>query len=293
MREIDLRYQGVPNVCCCFADEAGGWLLDPGPELTHATLVEQLGGWIPDRILLTHVHFDHAGAAGRLAALWPRAEVWVHERGARHLVDPARLLSSARRVYGDDFDRLWGEVVPVPADRLRVLDGGESVCGWRVEHTPGHASHHVAYLHEESGAAFAGDVAGVRIGDGPVLPTSLPPDIDRELWLGSIDLIDSWRPTALNVAHFGSKVDVEDHLDELRAQLWGWSELARDSDRERFAADTTRFVAARSADPAVRRGYELANPPGMLWDGWARYWSRREQEVEAQVTPREQEVEAR
>ena len=128
----------------------------------------------------------------------------MHERGARHMIDPSRLVASAQRIYGDDFDRLWGEVVPVPEERMRILTGGERLDGFRVEYTPGHASHHVAYLHEATGTAFTGDVAGVRIGDGPILPPTPPPDIDVELWLASIDIVEAWKPERLAVTHFGA-----------------------------------------------------------------------------------------
>ena len=149
LREIDVLHLGRERVICCFALD--GVLVDPGPESSHRTLLEALGDEVPRAILLTHIHFDHAGAAGALVRRWPQVEVWVHERGARHLVDPERLVASARRLYGDDFDRLWGEVVPVPEGNLRVLEGGERLEGFRVAYTPGHASHHVAYLHEDVG----------------------------------------------------------------------------------------------------------------------------------------------
>src|SRR3954454_6580850 len=140
------------------------------------TLLAELGDWRPAKILLTHIHLDHAGAAGALAQRWPDAEVWVHERGARHMLDPSRLMASAARIYGDDMHRLWGDMHPVPEDRLRVLSGGERIGPWHVEYTPGHAWHHVSYLHEPTGTALVGDVAGIRIAGGPVLPPTPPPD---------------------------------------------------------------------------------------------------------------------
>lgn len=276
MREIDLRHLDVAAAICCYADPEEGWLVDPGPDSTYRTLLAALPeGWEPRRILLTHIHFDHAGAAGRLARRWPGAEVWVHERGAPHMADPSRLLASAKRIYGADFERLWGEVVPVPAESLRVLRGGERRDGFRVAHTPGHASHHVSYLHEPSGDAFTGDASGVRIGAGPVLPPSMPPEIDRELWLASLDLIAAWQPRSLNPTHFGGRADVEAHLNEMRTALWEWSELARRSTAEAFAAASRSAVAARDPEPGVAVSYERANPPELLWSGWDRYWSKR------------------
>ena len=122
MRDIDVRHLGIPLVICCHViDDV---IVDPGPESTMDTLLAELGDWQPAKILLTHIHLDHAGAAGALAQRWPDAEVWVHERGARHMLDPSRLMASAARIYGADMDRLWGDMHPVPEDRLRVLSGG-------------------------------------------------------------------------------------------------------------------------------------------------------------------------
>ncbi len=156
MRVIDVRHLGQERVIGAWL--ADGCLVDPGPTSSVEALLEGLGDERPERILLTHIHLDHAGAAGTLARRWPDVEVWVHERGAPHLADPARLVASATRLYGDEMDRLWGEIVPIPAERLRVLKGGEKVGAWRVAYTPGHASHHVSYLHEPTGTLFAGVV---------------------------------------------------------------------------------------------------------------------------------------
>jgi len=277
VREIDLEFLGVPRSICSFADVDGGWLVDPGPESTHRTLLAALpAGWAPRRILLTHIHFDHAGATGRLLERWPEAEVWVHERGARHLIDPARLVASATRVYGDAFDRLWGAVVPVPAANVRALAGGEEVDGWRVAYTPGHASHHVSYRSPDDGSVFAGDVAGVRVGDGPAFPPTPPPDIDRELWLASLDRIAAWEPTALRITHFGTWTDVDAHLAEVREGLHRWGDLARERDAEAFGAAVEAHVADRTSDEAVRAAYRASNPPATLWSGWARYWAQRD-----------------
>ena len=136
---------------------------------------------------------------------WPETPVYVHERGAPHLIDPSKLLASAERLYGDAMERLWGEIVPVPEENVRALAGGETVLGMRVAYTPGHASHHVCYLHEETGTAFVGDVAAVLIpGTNLVVPPTPPPDIDVETWLESIDLVEGWKPERLAVTHFGA-----------------------------------------------------------------------------------------
>src|SRR4051794_1066541 len=192
MQAIDVRHLGHDRVICCW--RVGDVLIDPGPEPSLENLFEALGGEAPRALLLTHIHLDHAGGAGAVVRRWPDVEVYVHERGAPHLQDPSKLLASAQRLYGDRMDELWGEVVPVPADRLRPLSGGETIDGFRVAYTPGHASHHVCYLHEESGRAFVGDTAGVHIGDGDlVLPPTPPPDIDLEAWNDSLSLVAEWK----------------------------------------------------------------------------------------------------
>src|SRR5918996_5286312 len=188
MRQIDVRHRGREKVIACF--EVDGILVDPGPQSCEDTLLEGLGGERPRALLLTHIHFDHAGAAGSLVRRWPDLDVYVHERGAPHMASPGRLVASAARLYGgeDGLRETWGEVVPVPEQNLKVLSGGETVFGsFRVEYTPGHASHHVCYLHEDSGTAFVGDVGGVRIAGGPTLPPTPPPDIDLEAWQVSLD----------------------------------------------------------------------------------------------------------
>jgi glyoxylase-like metal-dependent hydrolase (beta-lactamase superfamily II) len=274
MLEIDLNFRGVAHALCAFAHLDEGWLVDPGPESCHRELLNALpDGWQARRILLTHIHFDHAGATGRLLERWPAAEVWVHDRGARHLADPERLVASARRVYGDQFDELWGDVVPVPADRLRPLTGGERLDGWRVAYTPGHASHHVSYLRERAGSAFTGDVTGIRIGDGPVVPPTPPPDIDRELWLRSLEAIADWAPASLRVTHFGTWTDVAEHLAAARDGLLSWGDLARRTGADEFARAMRAHVEERTADADVRASYERANPASTLWGGWERYWA--------------------
>jgi glyoxylase-like metal-dependent hydrolase (beta-lactamase superfamily II) len=272
-QEIDVHHLGRRRVICCH--RLGDVLIDPGPESGHETVLEALGGVAPRAILLTHIHFDHAGATGALVRRWPDVEVWVHERGARHMVDPERLVGSARRLYGDDFDRLWGEVVPVPEGNVRVLEGGERRDGFRVAYTPGHAVHHVSYLHEESGLAFAGDVAGVRIADGPVLPPTPPPDIDIEAWRASIAVLRDWAPQALCVTHFGTFTDAGAQLEALDERLGVVAARARETDDEGFAAWMRGWIASQT-DEETAGEYFQAMPPETLWAGLDRYWSKRE-----------------
>ncbi len=195
MRVIDVMHLGRPHVIGCW--EVDGALVDPGPESSLPTLLEALGDEQPRALLLTHIHLDHAAATGAMVRRWPDLEVYVHERGAPHLIDPRKLLASAERLYGDQMQRLWGEIVPVPEANVKVLSGGESVLGMRVAYTPGHASHHVCYLHEDSGTAFVGDVAACRIPPSSlVVPPTPPPDIDVETWEESIAIRRRLAPRA-------------------------------------------------------------------------------------------------
>src|SRR3954454_16632581 len=178
MRLIDVLHQGRPHVIGAWLVD--GVLIDPGPARTVDTLLRELDGEVPRAIAVTHIHLDHSGATGTLAREWPDAEVWVHERGAPHLAEPERLLASAARLHGDDMDRLWGQTLPVPQERIRVLGEAGRVGPLRYAYTPGHASHHVSYLHEPSGTAFTGDAAGVRIADGPTMAPTPPPHLDLE-----------------------------------------------------------------------------------------------------------------
>src|SRR5262245_8058833 len=215
MSYCDALFQGLPRIIApALLHGAGGAaIVDPGPTSTLATVrgeLETAGVRIADltAILLTHIHLDHAGATGSLVRENPRIRVFVHEKGAPHMADPAKLLASAARLYGDAMDRLWGAFEPVPRDSMVVLRGGERIeAGGRaleVAYTPGHASHHVSYFSADTGIAFVGDTAGVKLlPDAFVLPATPPPDVDLELWSESFRIIDAWRPDALFLTHFG------------------------------------------------------------------------------------------
>jgi glyoxylase-like metal-dependent hydrolase (beta-lactamase superfamily II) len=266
VRLIDVRHLGRERVIGAWL--ADGCLVDCGPSSSLDGLLEGLGDERPRRLLLTHIHLDHAGAAGTLVRRWPDLEVWVHERGAKHIADPSKLVTSATRLYGDDMERLWGEIAPVPEENLRVLQGGETIDGWRVAYTPGHASHHVSFLHEASGTAFAGDTAGVRIApSGVVLAPTPPPDVDLEAWPRSIDTIAGWRPERVAVTHFGAWDDVDAQLAELRDALdrmIGWARELGDADA--FAERVRAEIASRS-DPDTAATYEQAMPAWTLFPG--------------------------
>jgi glyoxylase-like metal-dependent hydrolase (beta-lactamase superfamily II) len=272
MRVIDLMHLGRSRVIGAWLD--GDVIVDCGPGSTLQTLLDGLGETRPSALLLTHIHFDHAGGAGALVRRWPELPVYVHERGARHLADPERLYNSAKRLYGDEMERLWGEMVPVPEQNLHVLHGGETVLDrYQVAYTPGHASHHVSYLRD--GTAFVGDVAGVRItADAITIPPTPPPDIDVGLWHESVATIRAWAPERLAMTHFGDASDVAAQLDELEGRLDAWAALAREGDRERFIA-TVQQEIQREGSREQAAQYQQAAPVEQLYAGYERYWSKR------------------
>jgi glyoxylase-like metal-dependent hydrolase (beta-lactamase superfamily II) len=276
-RIIDVLHLGLPHVIGAWLVD--GVLVDPGPSTGIDALLEGLGDEVPRVIALTHIHLDHAGATGTLARRWPDAEIWVQERGAPHMADPSKLIASATRLYGDDMHRLWGEMEPVPRERMRVLPSDpeteERLGVFRVVATPGHASHHVSYLHEPSGTVFAGDTAGVRVPGGPILAPTPPPDIDVEAWLRSADRIAAWGPDRLAVTHFGGYEDVDAHLEGLRAWLGEWPARVRELDQDAWIAAYRAWLEERADGEVVPETIQAA-PPDQLYLGLERYWSRRD-----------------
>lgn len=258
-------------------------IVDPGCEKTVHRVIDALDGRTPRAILLTHIHFDHAGGTGRLIERFPDAEVWVHERGAKHLIDPTRLVASARKVFGDYFDMLWGEVIPVPERNVRVLHGGESEGPWEVAYTPGHAQHHVCYLHTPTRTAFTGDVTGIRIDGGPALPPTPPPDIDPPLWHASLETVAAWEPERLAFMHFGQTTgDVMDQITTMHETLDLYAETARTTDAQGMADFIRAWVLERAGEEGLPT-YYAAGPFEGLWAGLDRYWQRvaREAEIDA------------
>lgn len=291
----DLHFQGVPRVIATgmLQGRAGVTLVDPGPSATLPALnaaLARVGATTADveALLLTHIHLDHAGSTGSLVAANPRMRVFVHERGAPHVVNPEKLLASASRLYGADMDRLWGEVRPVAAAAVTALAGGERIEAGgrtlRVAYTPGHALHHVSYLVEDAGIAFVGDTAGIKLTpDGYVLPPTPPPDIDLDAWHESLGRIGAWRPDTLFLTHFGPAsapgphlAALADHLDFV-ARLVRES-LARDESDETREARFTEAVARelrRRMAPAEVQAYQVAGRFDLSWRGLARYWRTR------------------
>jgi glyoxylase-like metal-dependent hydrolase (beta-lactamase superfamily II) len=276
MRQIDVLHRGREKVIACF--EGDGILVDPGPQSCEDTLLAALADERPRALLLTHIHFDHAGVAGALVRRWPDLDVYVHERGARHLANPEKLVASAARLYGGEegLRETWGEVVPVPEGNLRILEGGETVLGFRVAYTPGHASHHVCYLHEASGTAFVGDMAGVRVPpSGLTLAPTPPPDIDVEAWERSLSVIAAWEPQLLALTHFGTAADPPGQLQAVRESLRWQADLAAGTDQEAFMAALHERVASATPEEDVA-AVEQAAPLDHLFLGLDRWHRKRE-----------------
>jgi glyoxylase-like metal-dependent hydrolase (beta-lactamase superfamily II) len=291
---IDLGFLGRSNVIAAVIVQGPGGvaIVDPGPATCLATLEEGLQAhgirWNDVRhILLTHIHLDHAGAAGTIVREHPHISVLVHERGAKHMIDPSRLLDSATRVYGDQMDRLWGEFAAVPVANIVLLSGGETIqAGGRafdVAYTPGHAAHHVSYFDPSSGVAFVGDVAGVCTSQGYVLPPTPPPDIDLDAWHESVDRILAWSPSTLFLTHFGPVTRARPHLAELLDNLTQVANVVRESlpgpasDEEKSEqfADWLRQELRRQMTDAEVEAYLVAAGFKYLWFGLARYWRTR------------------
>ena len=270
---IDLHHQG-PRVIGVYLVETpdGLALVDCGPASTLETLragLRERGHELTDlrHLLLTHIHLDHAGATGTIVREHPGLQVHVSPIGAPHLIEPARLEASARRIYGKLFDPLWGELAPVPKENVRVA--GDLLDAFP---TPGHASHHVSYVHE--GTVYTGDAAGVRImPDRHVMPVSPPPDIDVEAWNASIDAIEARGAERLALIHFGVVDEPADHLARLREQLANWAE------RVRSGMSAEEFAAAGRADMAEDAGdadhYQRAAPFASSYAGLKRYWDKQ------------------
>jgi glyoxylase-like metal-dependent hydrolase (beta-lactamase superfamily II) len=258
-------------------------LQDCGPSscvpVLHEALAEhgvELGDL--SHLLLSHIHLDHAGAAGVLVREHPGLTVHISALGAPHLVDPTRLEASARRLYGDAFDPLWGELAAVPEENVRAV--GDDAVGLAVLPTPGHSAHHVSYLHED-GTLYAGDAAGVRVAPGRfVFAPTPPPEIDLPAWNVTLDEIERRAPRRLALTHFGVFEDVERHLDGLRGTMHAWAErVAHGMDEPTFVAAARADVLA--SDPDEVEAYDRAAPYWHCFLGLERYWRKRSEAAPA------------
>jgi glyoxylase-like metal-dependent hydrolase (beta-lactamase superfamily II) len=275
---LDLLHQGAERVIGVYLleTEDGPALFDCGPTSCVDVLKRRLderGLALTDirHLLLSHIHLDHAGAAGVLVREHPGLQVHVSDVGAPHLVDPTKLEASARRLYGDTFDTLWGELAPVPAENVHAA--GSRVLDFDCFPSPGHASHHVCYLRD--GVLYAGDATGVRIQPATaVLPVSPPPDVDVEAWNRTFDEIERRAPELLALIHFGVADDPADHLARARETLTRWAERVREGADERaFVTSARAELEAKAPDDA--QTYELAAPLWQSYAGLKRYWDKR------------------
>jgi glyoxylase-like metal-dependent hydrolase (beta-lactamase superfamily II) len=280
---IDLHHQTERVVGVYLVEtEAGPALFDCGPSTCIGALkagLAELGLALTDvrHLLLSHIHLDHAGAAGTLVREHPALQVHVSEVGATHIVDPSRLEGSARRLYGDAFDELWGELAPVPDENVRVV--GERVLGLECFPSPGHASHHVCYLHAD-GTLYAGDAAGVRIVPARhVLPVSPPPDVDVEAWFRTFEEIERRRPERLALIHFGVVDSPSEHLALVREELARWSEWCEHGlDEEAWIEAARTNLMTAVGDEADL--FERAAPLWQSYVGMKRYWEKRREAAE-------------
>lgn len=297
---IDLRFQKTPGTIGAYllvAPDGEAALVEAGPGSTAERLLEGIAaaGVAPEqitRILLTHIHLDHAGAAGLLTRRLPNAVVCVSAVGAPHLLDPGKLLASARRIYGDYMETLWGPFLPVPAGRLTVIEDGDRLtAGGRAlqaVYTPGHASHHLAYYDSERGRLFTGDIAGIRLaGHRYILPPTPPPDLDLAAWSASLDRIAALSPQTLFLTHFGPFVDAPEHLESLRATLDDWTRRVRAGLRAGktraelvvLLQETIREGLQHAGDAAATDSYALVGSPAMGVDGYLRYFRKFEPDL--------------
>jgi glyoxylase-like metal-dependent hydrolase (beta-lactamase superfamily II) len=292
---LDLNWTGQARSIATALVRADNFaaVIDPGPGSTLENLRKQLAAHrlrIADlnAILLTHIHLDHAGATGALVEENPALPVYVHARGATHMIDPGKLLDSAGRLYGLEMQKLFGDFLPVPEANLKILNGGETL-GFggrelRVLYTPGHASHHVTYFDPTERVAYVGDTAGICVEGHPfILPATPPPDIQLELWIESLDAIAQLRPRRLFLTHFGYSDQVERHLNNYRERLRHWGRLSAEILRAGRGAERGRpgiraAVAAEAAEflsPAELSHYVFNGAAKLPRLGLERYHRKR------------------
>jgi glyoxylase-like metal-dependent hydrolase (beta-lactamase superfamily II) len=292
---LDLGFLHLDHAIASFVVEGpqGRALIETGPASTLPQLEAALAqnGWKTgdfQHIFLSHIHFDHAGAAWVFAETG--AHIYVHPKGLPHMAAPEKLYNSARMIYGEQMDTLWGEMRPIPETQLTAPEHGCVIeaCGlqFRPWYTPGHAVHHIAWQVSDGAetALFTGDVAGVKIANGPVMPPCPPPDIHVEDWRASIQLMRELPVETLYLTHFGKITNKQAHLNELEARLLSWAEwmhpyAAQQADQATIVPLFQAFVQAQLLDAGVAptdlQRYEAANPAFMSVAGLMRYWKKR------------------
>ena len=293
---LDVHFRGRPHLIACAVLETdhGLVLIDPGPSSTLSTLqnaLDPLGGLFAVKtVILTHIHLDHAGCVGQLAAILPDVTIQVHPIGVRHLVNPERLIQSACRIYGDRMDRLWGQILPVPERQVHAVEDGTvlDIGGRRLRacYTPGHASHHIAWLDAPGGFAYVGDVAGMRIqGADHIIPVAPPPDINLILWEQSLVRLEEENPEKIFLTHFGVIEDVKVHISKMRRKLRAWADAVRFSLDDESESDAARADAFHASEMKRMRAlvadsfqepYNYMGQPRESWYGFARYWRKND-----------------
>lgn len=299
---LDTLHQGEPGVIAVYllVGPDGLALIDVGPAVTVPEVIagiEDAGYKVTDlrHLVLTHIHLDHAGAAGALVQLVPQARVYVHPLGAHHLIDPTKLVASARRIYGVEMDRLWGTMTAVPAAQIQVLEDNDQIqVGGRIlqaMHTPGHAVHHIAYHDASRHELFTGDVAGVALeGIDFVRPPTPPPDLNLEDWSQSLSSLSALELVRLFLPHFGPVTRVKEHFPELERRLYEWGDLVLAGMRvgkvtEAIVSDLSAVSEAElqrqmhSPDDGLSRRYELATNYRMTVEGYERYYRKQHPEL--------------
>ena len=293
---IDLNFCDTPRAIATgvYTSDTGVALIDPGPgscvDALRADLARQGIAFKDIRsILLTHIHLDHAGATGLLVRDNPAIKVFVHEKGAPHVIDPSKLVNSANQLWGvEGVARLWGPVIPVPESNLTVLRGGERISAasstFDVQYTPGHASHHVSYFDDATGIAWVGDTGGLRFGQTLfTLPPTPPPDIDLDAWAGSLVKIRAWKPETVFITHFGPYGAAREHLDQFEVSLREVAAMARralegdepdEAKYAKFKSGVEEYIR-RSVPESETRPLEHVGPIEFNWRGLARYWRKR------------------
>lgn len=290
---IDLKFLDTNEAIASFLIETshGPVLVETGPESTFEQLkagIERNGYHLEEikHVFLTHIHFDHAGAAWKLAETG--AKIYVHPVGAPHLASPEKLWNSAKQIYGDEMERLWGEMKPIAADQIIEVQHEEELkfgnIKFKALHTPGHATHHIAWKMEN--VIFTGDVAGVKINGGPAVPPCPPPDINIKDWEVSLAILKAEKPDCLYLTHFGIINNVNEHLDSLCYMLHDWIKWIKpyfdaNTDQKKviplFMEYTKIHLTREGCDEALIKVYEYANPSWMSVAGLYRYWKLKSQ----------------
>ncbi|MGB1120806.1 MAG: MBL fold metallo-hydrolase [Saprospiraceae bacterium] len=288
---LDLKFLGLDEAIAAFLVETseGPVLVETGPHSVNGNLeqeIERCGFKMADiqHVFITHIHFDHAGGAWALAQ--QGATIYLHPFGKRHLGEPSKLYASAKRIYQDKMETLWGKMEAIDEEKLRTVEHGESITigdtTFTAQHTPGHAVHHIAWQVDDN--LFAGDVAGVKIAKGIVVPPCPPPDINIEDWVASINLIRGLDIKALYLTHFNKITNITEHLEALEKMLGDWANWMKphyENGTEQkeivpqFMEYTKQQLLNHGLNEEEIKQYEAANPSWMSVAGLMRYWNKR------------------